>query len=54
LVSRHPVWLLKDRQYGDFSTREIEMYWNVRVYPSRQKTQGWGFGKLEVIYQNQL
>jgi hypothetical protein len=49
-----PIWLLKDRQYGDFSTREIEMYWNVRVYPSRQKTQGWGFGKLEVICQNQM
>ena len=46
-----PIWLLKDRQYGDFSTREIEVYWNVQVYPSRQKTQGWGFGKLEVMTQ---
>jgi len=34
-----PIWLLKDRQYGDVQYREIEMYWNVRVYPSRQKTQ---------------
>jgi hypothetical protein len=54
LVSRHPVWLPKDRQYGDCSTREIGMYWNVRVYPSRQKTQSWGFGKLEVNCQNQM
>jgi len=46
-----PIWLLKDSQYGDFSTREIESYWNVQVYPSSQKTQGWGFGKLEVMTQ---
>jgi hypothetical protein len=44
-----PIWLLKDRQYGDFNTREIEKYWNVQVYPGRQKNLGWGFGKLEVI-----
>src|SRR5690242_19280319 len=44
-----PIWLLKDRRYGDFDTREIERYWNAQVYPSRQKIQGWGFGKLEVM-----
>lgn len=44
-----PIWLLKDRHYGDFDTREIEKYWNVQVYPGRQKTLGWGFGKLEVM-----
>jgi hypothetical protein len=44
-----PIWLLKDRNYGDFSTHEIEKYWNVRIYPSRQKNLGWGFGKLDVI-----
>lgn len=44
-----PIWLLKDRHYGDFSTREIEKYWNVEIYPGRQKTLGWGFGKLEVM-----
>jgi len=43
------VWLLKDRQYGDFSTSEIERYWNVQVLPARQKNLGWGFGKLEVM-----
>jgi len=47
---RHiPIWLLKDRHYSDFNTREIEKYWNVRVYPGRQKNLGWGFGKLEVM-----
>jgi hypothetical protein len=44
-----PIWLLKDRHYGDFDTREIEKYWDVQVYPGRQKTLGWGFGKLEVM-----
>ena len=44
-----PIWLLKDLHYGDFNTQEIEKYWNVQVYPSCQKTQGWGFGKLEVM-----
>lgn len=47
-----PIWLLKDRHYGDFDTREIEKYWNVQVYPGRQKTLGWGFGKLEVITES--
>ncbi len=28
-----PIWLLKDRHYGDFDTREIEKYWNVQAYP---------------------
>lgn len=44
-----PIWLLKDRQYGDFSTREIEKYWDARVYPGRQRNLGWGFGKLEAM-----
>lgn len=44
-----PIWLLKDQQYGDFRTREIQKYWNVQVYPSRPKKLGWGSGKLEVM-----
>jgi len=44
-----PVWLLKDRYYGDFDTREIESRWNVQVYPTQQKNLGWGFGKLELL-----
>lgn len=44
-----PVWLLKDRHYGDFSTREIEKHWDVQIFPGRQKNLGWGFGKLELI-----
>jgi hypothetical protein len=46
---RIPIWLLKDRRYGDFNTRELEKYWNVQVYPTRHRSLGWGFGKLEVL-----
>ena len=44
-----PIWLLKDRHYGDFSTREIEKHWRAQVYPQREKTLGWGFGKVGVM-----
>lgn len=44
-----PIWLLKDRQSGDFNTQEMERYWNVQIYPTQQRNQGWGFGKLEVM-----
>jgi hypothetical protein len=44
-----PIWLLKDRHYGDFDTSELEKHWHVQVYPQRQKNLGWGFGKLEVM-----
>jgi hypothetical protein len=47
-----PIWLLKDRHYGDFDTLEIEKYWDVQTYPGRQKTLGWGFGKLEVMTES--
>lgn len=47
-----PIWLLKDRRYGDFSTSEIERHWNVQIYPTTQSVQGWGFGKLEVLTQS--
>lgn len=44
-----PIWLLKDQRYGNFSSSEIEEYWNVQVYPARRKELGWGAGKLEVM-----
>lgn len=47
-----PIWLLKDRHYGDFNTREIEKHWGVQIYPGRQRTLGWGFGKLEVMTES--
>jgi hypothetical protein len=47
-----PIWLLKDRQYGDFDTSEMERHWNVQVLPGRKKTLGWGFGKLELMTES--
>lgn len=44
-----PIWLLKDRHHGDFDTSELQRYWGAQVYPTAQQTQGWGFGKLEVM-----
>lgn len=46
---RVPIWLLKDQQYGNFNTTEIEKYWNVQAYPAHRKKLGWGFGKIEVM-----
>lgn len=47
-----PIWLLKDRQYGDFDTTEIERCWNVQVFPGRNEKLGWGFGKLELMTES--
>lgn len=44
-----PIWLLKDRHYGEFSTAEIEDKFNVQIYPAARKKLGWGFGKLELL-----
>jgi len=53
LVSAYPYLAAERSPVGDFSTTEIKRYWNLQVYPDRQ-TLGWGFGKLEVICQNQM
>ena len=45
------IWLVKDETYGPFDTTEIERAWNVRVFPSRLQNLGWGFGKLQVMFQ---
>jgi hypothetical protein len=42
-----PIWLVKDRHYGDFSTREIEKHWRAQVYPDREKT--WHFPLLAFV-----
>jgi len=47
-----PIWLLKDCQYGDFDTSELQRYWDVQIFPGRQKTLGWGFGKLELMTES--
>lgn len=44
-----PIWLIKDYQYGYFDTGALEKYYDVKIYPTKHRSLGWGFGKLEVI-----
>lgn len=44
-----PIYLIKDKIGGDFSTAEIERAWNVRVYPTETEKFGWGFAHLEPL-----
>ncbi len=45
-----PLWLLKDRRYGEFSTRDIELGMGAKVYPLQLRSYGWGFAKLEPLF----
>jgi hypothetical protein len=45
-----PIFLLKDESNGAFSTHEIEETWNVRVWPTKERSFGWGFIKLEPLF----
>jgi hypothetical protein len=45
-----PLYLIKDEIHGSFSTRDIEHYWGARVYQTRQRHFGWGFAKLEPLF----
>jgi len=44
-----PIYLIKDKIGGDFSTEEIERTWNVRVHPTEVDKFGWGFAHLEPL-----
>jgi len=48
-----PIFLLKDEAKGSFSTREIESAWNVQVWPTGNRAFGWGFIKLEPLFDAQ-
>jgi hypothetical protein len=45
-----PIFLLKDEMNGAFSSREIESTWKVQVWPTRERSFGWGFIKLEPLF----
>lgn len=47
---RIPIFLLKDLANGDFSTRELEERWDVKVWPTQERSFGWGFIKLEPLF----
>jgi hypothetical protein len=48
-----PICLLKDEAFGSFSTRELEEHWNVRVWKTERRPYGWGFIKLEPLFQRE-
>ena len=43
------IFLIKDYKKGNFSTREIEKIFNVKVFPTKRKIFGWPWSKLEII-----
>ena len=43
------IFLLKDYIKGDFSTREMETHWGVKVFKTSRRCFGWPWSKLEVI-----
>lgn len=47
-----PIFLLKDEANGPFCTREIEETWNVQLWPTGQRSFGWGFIKLEPLFDS--
>ena len=46
-----PIFLIKDRFFGDYYTKDIERHWNVKVYDIGDKVFGWGFSKLEPLFE---
>lgn len=46
-----PIYLIKDKVAGDFSTTEIERSWNVQVFPASAEKFGWGFAHLEPMLE---
>jgi hypothetical protein len=48
-----PIFLLKDEVGGAFCTREIEEVWNVQLWPTAERTFGWGFIKLEPLFDSE-
>jgi hypothetical protein len=45
-----PIFLLKDQALESFSTRELEENWNVGVWKTDGGPYGWGFIKLEPLF----
>jgi len=46
-----PIILIKDRIRGDYYTGDIERRWNVSQFDTREFCYGWGFSKLEPLFE---
>ena len=45
-----PIFLIKDKLYGNYSTTEIEKNWNVSIFETNIQKFGWGLSKLEPLF----
>jgi hypothetical protein len=45
-----PIYLIKDINAGNFSTKNAEKIWDVNVLDIPRKKFGWGYGKLETLF----
>lgn len=45
-----PIYLIKDQVNGPFCTRELEKYWGVTEWSCDAQRFGWGFAKLEPLF----
>jgi hypothetical protein len=43
------IYLIKDYIQGEFSTKEMERAFNVKIFPAQRKFFGWPWSKLAVI-----
>jgi hypothetical protein len=46
-----PITMIKDRMYGDYYTGDIEKRWNVSQFDTSGRVFGWGFSKIEPLFQ---
>jgi hypothetical protein len=49
-----PIVLIKDTGAGNFDTRPTEENWDIQVFDSPRKRFGWGFGKWEPLFIDQI
>jgi hypothetical protein len=47
---RIPITLIKDRYFGDYSTKNIENWWHCDIMDVGMRVFGWGFAKLEPLF----
>lgn len=45
------IVLIKDLGQGNFDTLITEKYWQVEIFETNKKTFGWGYGKLEPLFE---
>lgn len=48
-----PVFLIRDLNNGNFSFSTAAAKWGVKAFATKRKKMGWGFGKLEPLFQNE-